>query len=709
MTTDPTPERRSDEPEFDPSATADAHNGRDAGIGESGSDSAPGHEGADHYSTLGMLVRAGRDAAAEMFLMSDPVAAGYGAAWLLMHRFGPHLASVPSVESLPLLCQWADLMIGSSIPSLHASRITHIEVGTADVGFAGPGGALDTTSCGILELPVGHPGKRTVTLGVCVIEDDAVPIPAELRFITAVRVTTGTARPAVAAVAVGLATLWFAPELRRLTASRRCSDRRSTLEDKMGRFGIDVEFTPGSEQAADLDTVDSSDRGRNSLEAVVQTVAVTLLAVAHNLKIVESHDGVPPPSLSERWSEVVADGLRIRHDGKPELQQRSVEHSRAMFRSFDEESLITWPRPDGEIVDSYVDAPVRVNSRNGSEPELQPPADGTRRSRRWGIREAYSTAEEAGALIPSPIIPPEEIEPNDIPTVLTRWDPYGWTDHEREILARIRKTAEACVVQAAPSDADQARVSMRYNASYLVFLWSTLGISDPKDAYTQHNADIWLRSLRSTRNDSWCYQARRMVERVGRAVNPEGWTKKPIQLKRPGDPMPYDEAEQAMFARSLRHVVRADLAQRIWVGAGALGCGLRGTEMEAARAEDVEEVTGGLLVHVRGANARCVPVLHRYTDLVLDAMESVGDGPFIDAKRPSAAAGIAAGIRVGDESLSLSRARATWLTTHLRGGTALDVLRVIAGPVSANKLTGLIERAAARLDSLEAAMRALGL
>ena len=47
-------------------------------------------------------------------------------------------------------------------------------------------------------------------------------------------------------------------------------------------------------------------------------------------------------------------------------------------------------------------------------------------------------------------------------------------------------------------------------------------------------------------------------------------------------------------------------------------------------------------------------------------------------------------IRIGDMSLSLRRARSTWLTAHLEAGTSLPVLREVAGPLAAATLDDLL-------------------
>ena len=59
----------------------------------------------------------------------------------------------------------------------------------------------------------------------------------------------------------------------------------------------------------------------------------------------------------------------------------------------------------------------------------------------------------------------------------------------------------------------------------------------------------------------------------------------------------------------------------------------------------------------------------------------------------NAAARAANRRRIGGTSLSLRRARATWLTAHLVAGTPPLVLREIVGPLSAATLDDLLTAA----------------
>ena len=61
----------------------------------------------------------------------------------------------------------------------------------------------------------------------------------------------------------------------------------------------------------------------------------------------------------------------------------------------------------------------------------------------------------------------------------------------------------------------------------------------------------------------------------------------------------------------------------------------------------------------------------------------------------------------GQGSLSLRRARATFVCAHIRAGTPLDVLNEIAGPISGAYLQQMLAYCAGSVDPMDAANRGL--
>ena len=100
-----------------------------------------------------------------------------------------------------------------------------------------------------------------------------------------------------------------------------------------------------------------------------------------------------------------------------------------------------------------------------------------------------------------------------------------------------------------------------------------------------------------------------------------------------------------------------------------------------------------------------VPIRTDYTDLARAATNASATDWFV----PTDARNIVhTTVSRLDPRLSLRRARSTWLLAHLTAGTPLGVLRMIAGPLSATTLNGLLPFTTNSLDEETAAMGALG-
>jgi hypothetical protein len=108
---------------------------------------------------------------------------------------------------------------------------------------------------------------------------------------------------------------------------------------------------------------------------------------------------------------------------------------------------------------------------------------------------------------------------------------------------------------------------------------------------------------------------------------------------------------------------RMRAAALICLGAGA---GLIRADLRHARGTDVCRRPGGVIVEVRSARPRAVPVLARYHDRLLEAAEFAGDGLLTGGNDPARhnlanplTASLAGGA--GLPALDTSRLRATWL------------------------------------------------
>ncbi|MGC3995187.1 MAG: hypothetical protein QM779_13910 [Propionicimonas sp.] len=116
-----------------------------------------------------------------------------------------------------------------------------------------------------------------------------------------------------------------------------------------------------------------------------------------------------------------------------------------------------------------------------------------------------------------------------------------------------------------------------------------------------------------------------------------------------------------------------------------LGAGLRTGELGELQPEDVTRDNEGVLVAVRGAHARLVPVLAEYEELCVNLASTTQPGskvlrayraPDNPVYRPGW------NVRLDTDTgfpITGRRLRATWIVGHLSRGVAADALRIAAG------------------------------
>lgn len=423
--------------------------------------------------------------------------------------------------------------------------------------------------------------------------------------------------------------------------------------------------------------------------------------------------------FAERWAGKIEAALDARCAGRERSGGRLKEFARSAMACIEQAGHGDWPPIDAECNEAWVGRPVSKVVNGTKITKL--PEKGTKRTRRWALREIYEAAAGCGAAIPEPLNPVSR-GPADIATVLAAWRPRSIAAADMELVADCRATLEDWVVAAEPRDAADARFLMVETTRMAIRMLKTLQSASKEVVLNERNAKQCIEEMRVAALRSGC-DAHEMdllvarhrkvlsaLRRVSNAINPDGWAAKPPARGNPKPPPPYTEAEEYAFQREIGRVRNADPAERLWTGGTALGGGLSGAEIAAGCVEHVSVgEDGGLIVEVGGKRPRHVPILSRYASLVRQAMDAAESGPFILTKRKSPASGIAQQIQVDGKPLSLSRARSTWLRTHLSGGTPIDQLRVIAGPVSTTRMDALLSDIAAALDTREAAAKASGL
>lgn len=291
--------------------------------------------------------------------------------------------------------------------------------------------------------------------------------------------------------------------------------------------------------------------------------------------------------------------------------------------------------------------------------------------------------------------------------------PHSVRDTDPATLTAVLCEARTLITAISPPTATAARRLLWAVAPFGVWATATVG-SFSADTINARNVEAWISGVNKRQPQGWRNAARAALRQVGRTVNPLGWPDQPDEVGRPPACAPYDSAEEAMFREAAGLPGPEDPATTLWVAAAACGAGMRGPEIGAAETGDLTEIEADrLVVQVRGRDARIVPIRECWTDTARRAVKLVQQRAdrcdrFIVAQDRNAAARAANRVHVGDTSLSLRRARATWLTAHLEAGTPLPVLRQVAGPLSAATLDDLLAatRAVTAEHAISEALRA---
>ncbi len=169
----------------------------------------------------------------------------------------------------------------------------------------------------------------------------------------------------------------------------------------------------------------------------------------------------------------------------------------------------------------------------------------------------------------------------------------------------------------------------------------------------------------------------------------------PSALSRERAKPPYSTAQLAAYFALARHqptpARRAHVEGLLALGAGA---GLVGADLRLVRGTDVQERSGGLVVVVKGARARIVPVLARYHDALRSSARFAGSDFVVggrDPQRLNVTAPVVWRLAGGADlpRLETSRLRSTWLVecAQLIG---LKAFMDAAGVVCSQRLGDLV-------------------
>ena len=298
--------------------------------------------------------------------------------------------------------------------------------------------------------------------------------------------------------------------------------------------------------------------------------------------------------------------------------------------------------------------------------------------------------------------------PADVLERVSVWRPPVWDETPHKIESLALPMVRCWVAAARPNNVPMVRRMMRATSEFAMWMHDTSGVVDVR-LFCPANVEHWSSVLNDHRSGAWRHSTKWVLRRVGRAAFPDGWYPAPLPTGKNPPACPYTVGEETAFRLSAGMPNRVNPGGRRWVVAATLGAGLLSPVIASAVTDDVVTLGGGRLgVRVRGRHPRVVPIRAAYTPLLAEAMEMVGDGRFVTAVHRTAVYMLCRQVALGDQVLSVRRARSTWLVAHLHAATPLSVLRHIAGPLSGDTLTALLASSAADLDPTEAAIRGLG-
>ena len=297
----------------------------------------------------------------------------------------------------------------------------------------------------------------------------------------------------------------------------------------------------------------------------------------------------------------------------------------------------------------------------------------------------------------------------DVQAALEQWRPTRWSTQDLQTLEPLLPAVRTWVEQVNAANAYKAQRFLRAAAGIAVWAYRELGTTDPKLVLHPNNVEYWSMTVNTNQSARWREVTRGALRTLGRAINPDDWPRPTRKVGKQKIARPYTRAEEAEYRFAASLPGWAVRSKRLWVVVSALGAGMRGPEIAAARTGDLRDIDGGrLAVQVRGRHSRLVPIREDYTTLVREAADGSTTDRFIPTDGRNAVHSVVGRLHPGDgQGLSLRRSRSTWLVAHMVAGTPLSVLRKVAGPLSANTLDGLLGYTTDILDDITAVMGAL--
>lgn len=399
----------------------------------------------------------------------------------------------------------------------------------------------------------------------------------------------------------------------------------------------------------------------------------------------------------------------------PQSRANAVSRARSLLECLAVVAGDRWESVTARMLWDWCDGLYAVEASKPA-PSRSP---GSKKVRRSAARKVLRAAVSTGAItadsdiarcleLPSGDPQPgaSDTDPERIAHAIETWQPRDADpSHAEPIIVEARK----CVTVAAPASVNKAK---RYLLCVFVALESGLeefGRIDHRVVLHPVNVECFVMNPDRGWTDGWRSHVRSVLRDIGRTVCPDLWPDRPQPIAARDAVAPYDGIDEYMLHEAALMAGRKPRCERLALTGLTLGAGLSGAEAQLARTEDIVELGGDRLgVRVHRVRDRIVPIRRAYTSLVAEARDLRGEGRFFASDSNAAASSTAANIRVdGQGSLSLHRARATFVCAHIRVGTSLAVLDEIAGPISGEYLQQMLAYCDGSIDPADAAVRGL--
>ena len=288
----------------------------------------------------------------------------------------------------------------------------------------------------------------------------------------------------------------------------------------------------------------------------------------------------------------------------------------------------------------------------------------------------------------------------EVANALEAFRPQRLTPAEAAEVPVVLPVVRAWVALAAPASAYAARQMMWATTRHTIWANLTIGTLDEKIVLSRHNVEHFVTEVKRDQGRGWRHAVRSALYRVARAANPDGWDPPIPAVGRRKVPPAYSPQQEGLYAFDAMLPGRRNRGARMFVVAATIGTGMTGKEASLVGPQHIDALPGGYLaIRVQGKHPRRVPVRPEYTELLRGAMSETDGERFVIADNRNSVTTIAAGLKADGNSMSLRRARNTWIVANL-AETPPDTLWLWAGSLGSDTLDALL--ASTRVDPDEA-------